>query len=68
MLKVVEIEVDEDLVQEAIRRYGLYGRREAVHLALKVLLSETAGQSPEDEYDEFSDPNAWLPHRTCEGS
>jgi Arc/MetJ family transcription regulator len=67
MLKVVEIEVDEDLVQEAIRRYGLFGRREAVHLALKVLLSEAAGESLDDEYDEFSDPNAWQPHRSGDG-
>jgi Arc/MetJ family transcription regulator len=66
-LKRVEIEVDDDLVQEAIRRYGLCGRREAVHLALKILLSETAGQSLEDEYDEFSDPNAWQPHRNGDG-
>jgi Arc/MetJ family transcription regulator len=70
MLKRAEIEVDDDLVHEAIRRYGLCGRREAVHLALNILLSETdgtAGQSPEDEYDEFSDPNAWQPHRNGHG-
>ena len=70
MLMRVEIEVDDDLVQEVIRRYGLHGRREAVHLALKAILRETDGvfgQTLDDEYDEFSDPNAWLPHRSGDG-
>lgn len=63
MSKKVEIEVDDDLVQEAMRRYGLCSRREAVHLALRTLLGETDGvvQEPQGaEYDEFSDPSAWL--------
>jgi Arc/MetJ family transcription regulator len=67
MRKTVEIDIDEDLVQEVIRRYGLYGRREAVHLALRALLGRTEDAEldhPEEEYDEFSDPNAWQPHRS----
>ena len=67
MLKTVEIEIDEDLVQEVIRRYGLYGRREAVHLALRALLGKTEDgelNHREEEYDEFSDPHAWQPHRS----
>ena len=60
MLKTVEIEVDDDLVQAVIRKYRLAGRREAVHLALRTLLSESDGGhlDEEDEYDEFSDLNA----------
>jgi Arc/MetJ family transcription regulator len=63
MLKKVEIEVDDDLVQEAIRRYKLADAREAVHLALRTLLGENAGDEHDDEYDEFSDPSAWEPRR-----
>jgi Arc/MetJ family transcription regulator len=61
MLMTVEIEIDEDLVQAVIRKYRLAGRREAVHLALRSLLSESEGGEPEaeDEYDEFSDLSAW---------
>jgi Arc/MetJ family transcription regulator len=67
----VEIEIDAGLVQEAIRRYHLADTREAVNLALRTLLlgeptGSEAGQ-PEDEYDEFSDPNAWQPHRNGDG-
>ena len=60
MLKKVEIEIDDDLVQEAIRRFHLAGAREAVHLALRTLLGENAGDQ-QDEYDEFSDLSAWEP-------
>ena len=60
MLKKVEIEVDDDLIQEAIRRYKLAGPREAVHLALRTLLGENA----DEEYDEFSDLSAWEPRRS----
>ncbi|MGF2944484.1 type II toxin-antitoxin system VapB family antitoxin [Mycobacterium sp. Lab-001] len=66
MHKKVEIVIDTDLVDEAIRRYGLAGTREAVHLALRTLLSEGAGgerDRPDDEYDEFSDLSAWQPRR-----
>jgi Arc/MetJ family transcription regulator len=63
MLKKVEIEVEDDLVQEAIRRYKLAGPREAVHLALRTLL----GDGQDDEYDEFSDLSAWEPRRNSGG-
>ena len=65
MLKKVEIEIDDDLVQEAIRRFHLADAREAVHLALRTLLSDGDGPDgePDDEYDEFSDPSAWEPRR-----
>ena len=66
MLKKVEIEVDDDLVQEAIRRYKLAGAREAVHLALRTLLFEHAGDGQDDEYDEFSDLSAWEPRRNSD--
>jgi Arc/MetJ family transcription regulator len=67
MRKKVEIEIDTDLVDEAIRRYNLADPREAVHLALRTLLNEgdsEGGESPDDEYDEFSDLSAWEPRRS----
>ena len=66
MLKTVEVEID-DLVQEAIQRYHLADAREAVFLALRTLLGkdESPGEQ-QDEYDEFSDLNAWLPHRNSD--
>jgi Arc/MetJ family transcription regulator len=67
MLKTVAIEIDDDLVQEAIRRYHVADAREAVHLALRTLLGETdreLNEQENDEYDEFSDPDAWLPRRS----
>jgi Arc/MetJ family transcription regulator len=67
--KKVEIEVDSDLVKEAISRYRLAHAREAVHLALRTLLGEVhgaAGEPSEDEYDEFSDLSAWQPRRRHE--
>lgn len=70
MLKKVEIEIDEDLVQEVVRRYGLLDRREAVHLALRTLLGETDNAehpAHEDEYDEFSDLGVLCPQRRGEG-
>jgi Arc/MetJ family transcription regulator len=63
----VEIEIDDDLLHEVIRRYRLADAREAVHLALRTLLGETdgaAGEQQEDEYDEFSDLSAWQPRRS----
>jgi Arc/MetJ family transcription regulator len=59
MLKKVEIEIDDDLVQQAIRRYKVADTREAVHLALRVLLGHDVGDEHDDEYDEFSDLSAW---------
>jgi Arc/MetJ family transcription regulator len=65
MKKTVEIEIDDDLVQEAIRRFHLADTREAVHLALRTLLGESDGEGKQDEeYDEFSDLSAWQPHRS----
>lgn len=65
MKKRVEIEIDDDLVQEAIRRFHLADTREAVHLALRTLLGAAgAGGEQGDEYDEFSDLNAWQPRRS----
>ena len=66
MLKRVEILVDDGLLQEVIRRHHLADAREAVHMALKALLDgDGAEHQPEDdEYDEFSDPSAWLPRRS----
>ena len=66
MRKKVEIELDLDLVQEAIRRYHLGDAREAVHLALRMLLGEpddAEGERHDSDYDEFSDLSAWEPHR-----
>jgi Arc/MetJ family transcription regulator len=61
MLKTVSIVIDEDLIEAVIRKYRLAGREEAVHLALRNLLSEADGGhlDDEDEYDEFSDPEVW---------
>lgn len=67
MRKKVEIVIDTDLVDEAIRRYGLADTREAVHLALRTLLNEGdagEGEPPDDQYDEFSDLSAWEPRRS----
>lgn len=64
MLKRVAIEVDVDLVDEAIRRFHLADAREAVHLALRTLLGEPDAETgQDDEYDEFSDLSAWEPKR-----
>ena len=62
MSKRVKVEVDDDLVQEYMSRTGLICRSDAVHLALRTLLSETdsaEGDLRNDEFDEFSDPAAW---------
>lgn len=68
MRKKVEIEIDDDLVQEAIRRYGLADAREAVHLALRTPLAEGgSGEADEEEYDEFSDLSVLDPHRGHRG-
>ncbi|MBW0012994.1 type II toxin-antitoxin system VapB family antitoxin [Mycobacterium sp.] len=62
MLKKIEVVVDDELVQEAIRRYKLADTREAIHLALRSLLGDDGGDDQE-EYDEFSDLSAWEPRR-----
>jgi Arc/MetJ family transcription regulator len=63
MLKKVEIEVDDDLVREVIRRYHVRDTQGAVHLALRSLLG-LAGEGNagklDEEFDEFTDPNAWV--------
>jgi Arc/MetJ family transcription regulator len=63
MFKKVEIEVDDELVQEVIRRYHVLDTQGAVHLALRSLLG-LAGEGRtgnlDEEFDEFSDPNAWV--------
>ncbi|MES3637962.1 type II toxin-antitoxin system VapB family antitoxin [Mycobacterium intracellulare] len=66
MRKKVEIEVDLDLVDEAIQRFRVADAREAVNLALRTLLREGASDEEDDEYDEFSDLNAWRPRRSSE--
>ncbi|WP_036468648.1 type II toxin-antitoxin system VapB family antitoxin [Mycobacterium genavense] len=67
MLRKIEIEIDDDLVQEAIRRYHVADAREAIHLALRNLLDTDAHGDHDDIYDEFSDLSAWNPNRTSEG-
>lgn len=62
MKKLVEIEIDVDLLDEARRRFHLADAREAIHLALRTLLGEPDAAGGEgDEYDEFSDLSAWEP-------
>lgn len=68
MKKKVEIEVDVDLVDEAIRRFHLLDAREAVNLALRTLLNEGDSVEQDDAYDEFSDPSAWQPRRNGGGA
>lgn len=63
MLKKVEIEIDDDLVQEAIRRYHVADAREAIHLALRMLLDGNQEADEADIYDEFSDLSAWQRRR-----
>jgi Arc/MetJ family transcription regulator len=59
----VEIEVDETLVDEVIRRYHLHSPREAVNLALRSLLTPgSEADADEDEDDPFG-LAALNPHR-----
>ena len=68
MKKRVEIEIDDDLVQEVIRRFHVADTREAVHLALRTLVGESdAVDEQGDEYDEFSDLSAWEHRRGDDG-
>ncbi|GFG73169.1 antitoxin VapB [Mycobacterium botniense] len=66
----VEIEIDEDLVNEVIRRYHVHGAREAIHLALRTLVrdSETPDPSLDEEVDEFSNLDALRPKRSSEAT
>lgn len=52
-LRKYEIQIDEDLLNEAIRRYHVHGPREAVHLALRTLVR---GTDEEDTSLEDEDP------------
>lgn len=61
--KKIEVEVDIDLLDEAVRRFHLGDGREAINLALRNLLNEGDDSDVEGEYDEFSDPSAWEPRR-----
>jgi Arc/MetJ family transcription regulator len=63
MRKKIEVEIDVDLVDEAIRRFHLLDAREAISLALRTLLSDGESVEQDDEYDEFSDLSAWQPQR-----
>jgi Arc/MetJ family transcription regulator len=71
MLKKVEIEVDDELVREVIRRYHVLDTQGAVHLALRSFLGlagEGNTSNPDEEFDEFSDPKAWArPSRSDDG-
>ncbi|MDI3314583.1 MAG: type II toxin-antitoxin system VapB family antitoxin [Mycobacterium sp.] len=62
----VEIEIDEELVDEVIRRYHLHGAREAVNLALRSLVhgSDASGSPLDEEVDEFSTLEALRPKRS----
>lgn len=67
MLKRVEIDLDDEMVQEVIRRFHLADAREAIHLALRTLLeADVTGEQHPDEYDQFSDLSAWEPHKNGE--
>ena len=68
MRKKVEIEIDVDLIDEAIRRFQLADAREAVNLALRTLLSGVDSGEPDEDYDEFSDLSAWRPRRSGGGA
>jgi Arc/MetJ family transcription regulator len=68
MRKKVEIEVDADLIDEAIRRFHLLDAREAINLALRTLLNDGDSVEQDDEYDEFSDLGAWEPQRNGKSS
>ncbi|HTX98343.1 MAG TPA: type II toxin-antitoxin system VapB family antitoxin [Mycobacterium sp.] len=67
MKKKVELEIDTELLDEAIRRFHLADAREAVRLALRTLLNEGGPAEEYDEYDEFSDLSAWQPRRGADG-
>jgi Arc/MetJ family transcription regulator len=50
----VEIEVDQTLIDEAMQRYRLHSAREAVNLALRLLLTaDSKADACEDDDDPF---------------
>ncbi|WP_375484430.1 type II toxin-antitoxin system VapB family antitoxin [uncultured Mycobacterium sp.] len=65
-LRKYEIQIDEDLIHEVVRRYHVHGPREAVHLALRTLVR---GMDDEDLSLEDEDPfglGALHPQRSSE--
>ncbi|ABK67517.1 type II toxin-antitoxin system VapB family antitoxin [Mycobacterium avium subsp. hominissuis] len=56
MKKTVEIEVDVNMIDDAIRRFHLADAREAVNLALRTLIDD-AGPGHHD--GEFGDLGPW---------
>ncbi|ORV14850.1 type II toxin-antitoxin system VapB family antitoxin [Mycobacterium celatum] len=52
----VEIEIDQTLVDEVIRRYHLRSAREAVNLALRTLVNSSAAPEPSPDAQEEEDP------------
>ena len=70
-LEKMQIEVDEVLVHEVIRKYHLHGARDAINLALRNLLGDSATSDSslgDDEWDEFSSLDALRPHRGSESA
>ncbi|GBE66768.1 antitoxin VapB [Mycobacterium sp. MFM001] len=52
----VEIEIDQTLVDEVIRRYHLRSAREAVNLALRMLVNSSDAAEPSPDVEEADDP------------
>ncbi|ORV96945.1 type II toxin-antitoxin system VapB family antitoxin [Mycobacterium kyorinense] len=52
----VEIEIDQTLVDEVIRRYHLRSAREAVNLALRMLVNSDDAAEPSPDAAEEVDP------------
>jgi Arc/MetJ family transcription regulator len=70
-LEKMQIEIDEALINEVVRKFHLHGAREAVNLALRNLLGEpVASDTPlgDEEFDEFSNLDALRPHRRSESA
>ena len=65
----VEIDIDEDLVDEVIRRYNVHSTREAVHLALRTLVGGEEAVDASLGEDEEEDPfglDALRPHKSAD--
>jgi Arc/MetJ family transcription regulator len=52
----VEIEIDQTLVDEVIRRYHLRSAREAVNLALRTLVNSSCAAEPPPDAEDGDDP------------